>query len=147
MIASTLKRIGFGFILGMSIGNLISAFAGGNNIVTPVLTEHVGSFLAAYLLQTLLSGILGAVSFGGMSFYEIEHWSLLRTAVTHFALIMAVYIPISLFLGWIDSSEVMLIMFFIMAIAYLIIFIIMWMIYSAEVKKLNEMQQHILDNN
>lgn len=147
MIVITLKRMGFGFILYMPLCSIISTLIGGDNIVPPDLVERIGSFQIAYLLQMLLSGILGVVSIGGVGFYDIERWSLLKAAVTHFALIITVFIPVSLILCWVKSTEGMLIMFIIMTLAYTIIFLIMWIIYKMDVRELNNIQQEFVGNN
>ena len=140
MLVKTLKRAGFGFFLGVAIGNLISALSGWpDSIVTGSLLERAGGLSAAVLWQTLLSGVLGAVSFGGVSFYDIESWPLLRIAIVHYLVIEAAYMPIAFALGWVTAAKEALLWALYSAGAYLIIFLIMCAIYRAQVKELNEL--------
>ena len=148
MVIKTLKRAGIGFIIGMAVGNIIALLTGNPHmVVSSLLLERVGSQQTALLLQTLFSGILGAVSFAGVSLYEIDDWPLLRIAFVHYAIIELAYIPIALSLGWVVSAAEVLIVSGINAIVYLIIFFIMFIRYRAEVRELNELQNDYLNKN
>ena len=148
LLVKTLKRAGFGFLLGVLIGNLISALSGWPDaFVTSILLEKAGGLSAAVLWQTFLSGVLGAVSFAGVSFYEIDRWPLLLTAAVHYLVIEATYLSIAFILGWLETAGQALIWILLCAAAYLIIFLIMWAIYRSQVKELNEMQTRYRPNN
>lgn len=78
MIGRSIKRIMLGFVIGMAVGNLIAAMfsyvpGGDNLIVSELLLEKTGSESKAFLIQTLLSGVLGAVGMGGTVIYELEN--------------------------------------------------------------------------
>lgn len=146
MIVKTIKNAAFGFILGMAVGNFIAALTGAEMLVAPSLVKRIGSWQAAVLVQTLLSGVIGAAGMGGMSFYDIERWSLLRTALTHYALCIAVCLPVALFLSWIDNLVDFLVIITMMGIGYMIIFFIMYAYYKKQVKELNELQKEYLKN-
>ncbi|MBR0308853.1 MAG: DUF3021 domain-containing protein [Mogibacterium sp.] len=141
MIRKTLKRTGLGFLIGTNVGNIIAFISvmGHGPIVSAALIASAGSESGAMLIQTLLSGVLGAVAFAGMSFYEIEYWGMLKTMAAHFAVIVAVFVPIALCLGWAETSKDLLIMVLIEAAAYLVIWVIMNERYKAEVRKLNQL--------
>lgn len=141
MLRKTLKRAGFGFLLGIAIGNFMAVlfFPG---IVSASLLEKAGSLRAAFLWQSLLSGLFGAASFAGTSLYEIESWSLLRTAIVHYLIIEVVYLPLAFTLGWIATATEALIFTLAGAVAYLIIFLILWAIYRAQVRKLDEFHRN-----
>ena len=146
MLGITLKRAANGFLIGMAVGNLIAfltslSFPGGAVIVAPEFAAAVGSDMAALFIQTLLSGLIGAVSFGGMSLYEIDEWSMAAIMAVHFALICAVFIPVSLILRWLTDALSLVIMAGIMAAAYFVIWLILCAVYRQQVKKLNELQQ------
>lgn len=143
MLNNTIKKAAFGFLLGMVVGNVIAFFASGfTTVINQVLLARTGSAAAAFMMQTLFSGVYGAIAMAGVSFYEIEDWSLLRTALTHYALITLTYIPIGLYLGWVSADNFALeygIVASSQAVVYLIIFLIMHARFKAEVRKLNEM--------
>ena len=142
LLAKTLKRAGLGFFIGVFIGNVISAFSGWpDGFVTGKLLAVTGGLAPAVMVQTLLSGVLGAVSFAGVSLYDIESWPLLRIAVVHYLIIEAVYMPIAFFLGWITRGTEALIWLAFSAVTYCIIYVIMWLFYRRQVRELNELNE------
>lgn len=145
MLSKTVQRIIMGFVLGMAIGNVIALITGyvstGNTLFfAPELIARTGSQLGAMTAQTLLSGLVGAVAFGGISWHEMERPGMLISALLHFGTIMATYIPIAVYLYWIRPVPAdIVIMTGIMAVAFFIIWIIMYAKYKAEVRKLNDL--------
>jgi hypothetical protein len=148
MLRKTLKLATIGFLMGMITGNIIAYFTAGDTyaLVSEALVARIGSETAAIIVQTVMSGIYGAIAMGGVSFYEIEEWSLLRTAFTHYALCMISFIPIALLLGWIRPEAFLLDYSYSAAgqtVTYVIIFMIMYIRYRHEVKELNSMLEEI----
>ncbi len=141
MLVKTLKRACLGFVIGMAVGNLIAALTGHPGLVSAALLERAGSPAAALLWQTLLSGLIGFAGFAGVSYYDVERWPLLLTALVHYATFLAVYLCVAFALGWLSTAAEALLMAAIMAVIYLIIFFILCARYRAEVRKLNEMQK------
>ena len=139
-----LKYIGIGFLIGSAVGNIIALhpFLFGSKDLTPVspaLTEKLGSAESAFLIQTLLSGRLGAVSFAGMLFYDRDDWPMILSAVIHWLLIMLFYFPIALYCGWIsEDPREMLIMALIMTAAYVLIWLFMFLHYRKQAEELNQ---------
>lgn len=144
MLIQTLKRTGFGFVLGMAVGNLIAALSGHPDIVSPELLARMGSLSASLLVQTLLSGVIGGVAWAGISLYDLERWPLLTANLTHFALVMAVFIPIAHFLGWTETATDTLLMAGIMFAAHFSIFLIMCAYYRAQMREMNRLQEAFL---
>lgn len=147
MLVKTLKRALTGFVLGMAVGNLIAALTGHPNIVSPELLQKAGDLSAALLWQTLLSGVIGAAGMGGTVLYELDRWPLLVIDLVHYALCMAVFIPVSFWLGWCEKPVELVIMAAIMFAVHFTIFLIMCAIYRKQVRELNQMQQQFLANN
>ena len=141
MIVKTLKRTFFGFILGMAVGNVIAALTGHPNIVSPSLLARTGSLSAALLWQTLLSGVIEAAGMGGTVLYELERWPLLATDAIHFALVMAAFVPVALYLGWTSTPGELLAVAACMLAAHLTVFLVMCAYYRAQVRILNELQK------
>lgn len=141
MIWKTVKHIGFGFVLGMAVGNLIAALIGHPEIVSQALLEKAGSLSAALFIQTLLSGVIGGVAWAGISFYEIESWSLLRAVALHYASIILVFMPLAFYLGWLEGPQDALVMAGIMLAAHTMVFLIMCAVYRAEVQELNRLNE------
>ena len=148
MLKKTLKAAGIGFLLGIVIGNLI-AFLTGNSDTGGItfapqklLDMSGGNGTVAMLLQSLFSGLYGAVCFAGMSFYEIERMPLAVATALHCALIVLLFIPIALLLGWVSQIETQLIISGIQLVCFFIIWLIMYAGFKKQVKELNEMQKN-----
>ncbi len=145
MIRRLFRLSVFGFIMGMAIGNLIaiisSTLIGGQTLVfSDSLLAKAGSPAAALTIQTLLSGLLGAVAMGGVIFYDIDRLPMLWTCIIHYTTIIAAYLPIALSLGWLEpAAKPVLIMLLLQAAAYAIIWVIMYVRYRVKVRELNEM--------
>ena len=142
MLSNVLKRIGLGFLMGMAIGNIISlmfsyASTGEARILSEAFVQKMGSEPLAFLIQVLLCGVIGMAGVGGMSFYDIEHWSMLKTAVVHYLLCIAVLIPCALFLVWFETAADILVMAVIEAVAYFLIWLVFYIKYRVQVGKLN----------
>ena len=129
---------GIGFLLGMITGNLIAWFTAGT-LVNARLAAWTGSDAAAVSLQTLISGLFGSIAMGGTVVYEIERWSLTACSVTHYLMIEISYVVIALLLGWVESPKGLLIMLAIQLMVYVIIWLIMYWRYQAQVRELNEL--------
>ena len=131
----------------MFVGNLIAILTGGISPdsfipMTPQLIGIAqGNTGVALALQTLFSGLYGAVCFAGMSLYEAERLSLAAATALHCALIVLLFIPISLLLGWVGSIVETVIIASIQIAAFFMIWLILWAIYKKQVKELNEMQK------
>ena len=147
MLMKTLKRAGIGFLIGVIAGYVISVLTalGQPDIlisVPPRLLAFTGSVPVAQVLQGVFSGLYGAVCFGTMTFYEIERWPLALATGAHCAVIILLYLPVGLFLGWLNSPTEMLIVAGCQLVGFFIIWLIMNAIYKKQVKELNEMQTH-----
>ena len=129
---------GIGFLLGIVAGSLIAWLTGGS-LVNARLAAWTGSGAASVVLQTLISGLLGAIAMGGTVVYEIERWSLTACSVTHYLMTEVSYVAIALLLGWVESLEGLLVMLAIQLVIYVIIWLIMYRRYQAQVRELNQL--------
>ena len=145
MLKKTAQLAFTGFVLGMAIGNIIaivSSYAAGGQVLafSPELLEKTGSAALALLLQTLLSGLMGAVSFGGVILYEIDSLPLPAVSIIHCAMILAVYFPIAFSLYWLEPTPRDIgMMGLIMISAYAVIWLIMYAHYRMEVREMNDL--------
>lgn len=145
MIKQVLKLALMGFVLGMAIGNIIAIIAsfltqGEALVFAPQLQEKVGGAATALALQTLLSGVLGAAGLGGVALYKSENLGLLAATSIHFAICIAAYYPIAFFLEWIRPVFSDVITWFIIeAVAFFVIWLIMYIKCQIEVRQLNEL--------
>ena len=145
MVATTLKRAGFGFLLGMVAGVFIvigMSFAAGGSIALPdKLLVMMGSEAGALLAQVLISGLFGAIPWAGISFYELDSWGLLKQAVVHYASYTVAFMILGYAAGWVETPADMAFIAGVFAVGHAIIWTIMYMRYKAETKELNELLQ------
>lgn len=145
MVATTLKRAGFGFLLGMVAGVFIvigMSFAAGGSIALPdKLLVMMGSEAGALLAQVLISGLFGAIPWAGITFYEMDSWGLLKQAVVHYASYTVAFLILGYAAGWVETPADMAFVAGIFAVGHAIIWAIMYTRYKAEAKELNELLQ------
>ena len=132
----------FGFLEGAVVGNLIafltSLGSGHMGVVTPTLAARV-TLGGAIVLQSLLTGVLGVAAVGGMLYYEIERWSLAKATVVHFAGIVVAYVGAALALDWLPLTvAAYAISIAVMAFAFGVIWLVMYLRWRAQVHKMNE---------
>ncbi len=143
----TFKRAGIGFLIGIMIGDMIAILtgtssSGGISFTSKQLLDMAGgSAAAAMLLQSLFSGLYGAICFGGMSLYDAERLPLAAATALHCALIVLIFIPISLLLGWVSQTFEVLIISMIQLAVFFIIWLILYFVYKKQVEELNEMMK------
>ena len=147
MLKKTLKAAGIGFLLGIVIGDLIALLTGNSDTegITfasqKLLDMAGGNGTVAMLLQSLFSGLYGAACFAGMSFYEIERMPLAVATALHCALIVLLFIPIALLLGWVSNIQTLLMISGIQLVCFFMIWLIMYAVFKKQVKELNELQE------
>ncbi len=147
MLVKTFKRAGIGFLIGIMIGDMIAILtgtssSGGISFTSKQLLDMAGgSAAAAMLLQSLFSGLYGAICFGGMSLYDAERLPLAAATALHCALIVLIFIPISLLLGWVSQTFEVLIISMIQLAVFFIIWLILYFVYKKQVEELNEMMK------
>jgi len=130
-----------GIVVGVTAVNIITILVnylgqGQALICMPELTERLG-FTTAVVVQTLLGALLGVLAIGGMCFFDIEEWSLLRASVAHCALILFSYMTIGLLLHWFSFHIIpILIMTFAIIFAYALIWLIMYLAWKREVREM-----------
>ena len=90
------------------------------------------------ILNIFLSALFGACCLGGSFVYDIEEWSILRATVTHFIIVFAGFNIIGLSLGWFAFGSIeYLIIHAVMIAAYIMIWLIQYLIYKQKVRELN----------
>ena len=151
MLKKILKKADLGFSLGILVGDGIAMLTGSLGagelvlVSDKLLTFTQGDVIFAFLIQSLLSGLYGALVFGTMVFYDIESWPLSVATAAHCLVTVGSFVPLSLFLGWSSGEPVgFLIMVGCQLIGFFIIWVIMYAIYKKQVKELNELQDKML---
>ena len=138
-----LKYACIGFVLGMIACTLICAVIGApeHTLVNPALIRKMGSTGNAILIQTLLSGLYGAIIWMGILLYDVEEMPLALATLLHYLCIALPYIPLSFFLGWVNSWRQLLVIELLQLAGFFVIWLIMDHSYKKQIKELNELQE------
>ena len=144
MLKRVLKLALIGFVIGIFIGDGIALLTGMSSdgelhMVTQKLLDMAGgNAIGAIILQSLFSGLYGAVCFAGIMLHDIDRMPLTAAAVTHCLAIVIAFYPMAFFLGWTNDVFSALIMSGMQIVAYFIIWLVLYIHYKSQVKKLNE---------
>ena len=128
----TATRAIVGFALGMLVGLGIMAVGG----VRAFYERHGAGRVAMYLA---MSGLLGAVNVGTTTIYSLERWSILRCTLTHFAIAMTSVCAIGFSQGWFSLHDPVTLWILLGEVAaYVVIWLIMYLSYKREIRRINE---------
>ena len=147
MLKKTLKAAGIGFLIGVVVGNLITILTGNSDTggvtfaSSQLLDMAGGSALVAMLLQSLFSGLYGALCFAGMTLYDVDRLPLAAATALHCGIIVLPFIPISYLLGWVGGINETLIIAVLQIAAFFMIWLILYFAYKKQVRELNTIQK------
>ena len=153
MLKTIFRRANLGFSVGILLGDGIAILAGSLSagelvMVSGKLLDLTGDVIIAFIIQTLLSGLYGAITFGTTVFYDIERLSLIVATSLHCLVVVGLFIPLSLFLGWGTGDPLaFLIMIGCQILGFFIVWLITYLSYKKQVKELNEMQSLFMKRN
>lgn len=144
VVKKALKLAAIGFPLGMIVGALVlvvMGFANGGELTYPkALLDLTGSQAGALLAQMLISGAYGTIPMAGVVFYELDSWSLAKQCVVHYLTYTVAFLVLGVGVGWFGANAVAVsLMAGIFAVFHLIIWLVMYARYRAEVKELNKL--------
>ncbi len=138
------KRLLLGIPFGIAIGSVITIFIsiglrdGQYYPYVPALIETVGTPLRAVILQTVLCGVLGAVSCAGSVIFSLDSWSILKQSGIYFLILSAAMMPIAYVLYWMEHSLWGAIGYF---LVFVLIFLLVWLSqyigWKCKLKKMN----------
>ena len=152
MLKKTLKAAGIGFLIGVVVGNLIAILTGNSDTggvtfaSSQLLDMAGGSALVAMLLQSLFSGLYGALCFAGMTLYDVDRLPLAAATALHCGIIVLPFIPISYLLGWVGGINETLIIAVLQIAAFFMIWLILYFAYKKQVRELNNIQKQFSEN-
>lgn len=146
MWKKVLKRAGLGCLAGIVINDLISAIGGTGSAITPEYLARIGDARAAMLLELLLVGLFGAICMGGTMLYDVDRLPLAAATAIHCLLCILPFAPLALLFGWCKTAVELLIMAGFQVLAFFIVWLILYLSYQKEIRKLNEMQKDYLED-
>lgn len=147
MLKKVLTRAGIGFLIGALVGDIIAfltgtSSTGGISFASQQLLDMSGgSAVLAMVLQSLFSGIYGALCFAGMTLYDVDRLPLAAATALHCGIIVLPFIPISYLLGWVGGINETLIIAVLQIAAFFMIWLILYFAYKKQVRELNNIQK------
>ena len=137
-----MMRLGvIGFLLGMLIGNGMTVlFSSGEELilVSPELSEEFG-YVTAVILQTVISGLVGAIIFSGTMVFYSEGFGITSATFIHMGITLVTMLPMANFLWWtgrtLEGTMVFLGMILIM---YLLVWTSVYTSYRIQIQRINE---------
>ena len=115
-----------GFILGMFIG-IIFWVIYGNEMVTQ-----------RFILQLVMSGLLGMISFGVMTVYEIESWGVSKATAVHYLTWLITFLATAIPMKWFEPWYELLIAVVIMTVIYVLIWLGFYLHWKKTIRQLNK---------
>lgn len=95
--------------------------------------------LSFYIKSYIVSAIIGLVNGGGSVIWNVEKWSWQRKSAMYFLLVFVVGIVCATYAGWIAFEIVDLLKYAgIYAGIYIVLTIVMYFIYQAKLRKIND---------
>ncbi len=139
------KKCIIGFIAGILFGLIITIVfsiltpGGRISFVNPEFTNEIGNMPVALLIQSVLTGLLGLVGYGGSEVYSVENWSITKATLIHFGAVIVVFFAIGFALHWmrVDDGLAILIMLGIYIFVYTVLWIIQYLRVKSQVRDLN----------
>ena len=135
-----------GFAEGVIVGVIVTAILttvdmadGTLYLCTPDFTALVGDPLLAFVVQVVVSGLLGVVAMGSSAVYSIEEWSLLKATLIHFVTAMTAFFVVAFFLRWLRPQDIgyNLAIFGILVLVYFLIWLCNFLSYKAQIEEIN----------
>ena len=136
MSRQTVRKISILAIIGFVIGIIVSlCFGWGFFREIKEGKETIGTFIRFLII----GGINGMICMGSTQVYDIESWSILRCTVTHFLITATSYFTMGCLQGWMNMGDISVVIITIcILVGYFFIWLIMYLRYNREIRKMNE---------
>lgn len=135
-----LKNLLASFLVGVGIGSIIEIFIslaiGKITLGVPEFLNGQDSLLKARIIEIILYGGFGIVSFIGNHIIKEDH--LLKSSLTHFAILAIYFIMVGLYLKWLPNIQSAIFSLIFFVIIYLIIWALIYFSTKSEIEKLNK---------
>jgi purine-cytosine permease-like protein len=146
MLRQAVRRGLLGIPIGIAVTYvitiIISAAIGDGYFhpVVPALSEQFGNEINAVVFQTALSGLLYGAGVGAASvIWNIEKWSIAKQTGIFFIVLSAVALPTAYFAHWMPRTATGFLLYIVIFIAlYIAVCAINYLIWRAQIKKMNE---------
>lgn len=106
---------------------------------TPSLVERFGSEIAAVLVQTLLSALLGGGFAGCFHLWEKDEWSLLKRTSIYFGIVSVLMMTVAYTCEWMEHSVKGILSYFgIFFAIFVVVWLVQYLVWKARITKIKE---------
>ncbi len=131
-----------GFAIGMVVGDgimfALSSTEDGLSLASPELADEIG-YAAAVAVQTIVSGILGMVTFGTTIVYYDDRFGITSATLIHMAISLISVAVVSNLLWWTDRTLAGTAFFMVyILMLYLLIWTSMFISCRMDIRRINE---------
>lgn len=130
----------FGIFLSVTITMLISMIldTGEYVAVVPELIDITHNEVNAFILQYILSGLLGFAFAAGSAVFEVENWSITKQTMIHFFISSIAMLPIAYACRWMDDSFKGIVSYIlIFVLIYVIAWFVQFIVWKKKIKEIN----------
>ena len=134
-----------GFPLGIALEFVITLVISGiirdGNFypAAPELIQTMGNELNAVLLQTVLSGVLGAGFAMASVIWEIDRWSLARQSGIYFGVVCLIMLPVAYLANWMQHTLIGVACYVgCFVLIYLLVWVIQYFAWKRKIRRMNE---------
>lgn len=136
------KRLLTGFPAGIAIGYVMTIFVslcigeGRYSPCVPAFAEMMGNELAAVILQTVLTGVMGAGYSASSVIWQMD-WSLFKQTAVYFGVVAVLLLPVAYITHWMQHSFIGVLLY---VATFIVIFAVIWgIVYAANKRKVKAM--------
>ena len=135
-----LKNLLKSFLIGVGIGSIIeisiSLAIGEITLGVPEFLNGQDSLLKARIIEIILYGGFGIVSFIGSNIIKKDN--LLKSSLLHFSILAIYFIIVGFYLKWLPNIQSAIFSLILFVIIYLIIWALIYFSTKSEIEKLNK---------
>lgn len=136
-----LLGIPLGVFISTTIG-LIYSLAYGELMVIPPVDGAVTP-LKAYVIQYIVSMIIGFTFAFGSAIFEVDKWSIAKQTTIHFLLVSIVFFPCSIIARWLNFNLISILIYILI---FVVIYIVVWFTqYRYWKNKITKVNKKLLD--
>jgi len=144
MLRLAVKRGFSGVPLGIFISYIITVIIsvaigdGYYHPVVPALADQFGSEINAVVFQAVMAGFQGAAAGAASVIWNLERWSLAKQGGIYFIVLAAITFPTAYLAHWIQRTAAGVLLYIAgFVVIYVIICTINYVVWRAQIKKIN----------
>lgn len=130
----------FGIFINLTVMLLISLTEGHIISYRTILSDDP---VTAFLVNYLVSLLVGFAFAFGSAIYEVERWSMTKQTFLHFVLVTGTFIPGAVLAGWSKPELASILMYIgIFILIYILIWVVQYSFWKKRIQSINQKLKH-----